>query len=81
MMHVHAKETPFTPEGPQPLLREIAPGADYPAHALGPLADVVQAVQGMAQAPSPFPVHRRWPCRGLPMWKRWAAHGRCRCTC
>lgn len=55
MMHVHAHETPFTPEGPQPLLREIAPGAEYPMHALGPLADVVQAVQGMAQAPMAIP--------------------------
>ena len=31
------KETAFTPEGPQPLVREIAPGAAYPAQALGPL--------------------------------------------
>ena len=54
-MQVHAKETPFTPEGPQPLLREIATGANYPVHALGPLADVVQAVQGMTQAPMAIP--------------------------
>jgi len=40
------KETAFTPEGPQPLVREIAPGAAYPAHALGPLRAAVEAVQG-----------------------------------
>lgn len=28
---------PFTPEGPQPLVREIAPGAAYPVAHLGPL--------------------------------------------
>ena len=44
-------ETAFTPEGPQPLLREIAPGAPYPVEALGPLRAAVQAVQGMTQAP------------------------------
>ena len=33
-------ETPFMPEAPQPLLREIAPGAAYPVAAL--------AVQGFA---------------------------------
>lgn len=49
------KETPFTPEGPQPLVREIAPGAAYPAHALGPLAPAVEAVQGMTQAPVAIP--------------------------
>ena len=40
----------FTPEGPQPLVREIAPGAAYPIHALGPLRAAVKAVQGMTQA-------------------------------
>ena len=49
------KESPVTPEGPQPLVREIAPGAAYPAHALGPLAPVVLAVQGMTQAPVAIP--------------------------
>lgn len=34
MMHVHATETPFNPEAPQPLLREIADGADYPVQRL-----------------------------------------------
>jgi hypothetical protein len=46
---------PFKAEGPQPLLREIAPGAAYPVDALGPLHDAVQAVQGMTQAPVPIP--------------------------
>ena len=51
----HMKETPFTPEGPQPLVREIAPGAPYPVHALGPLRPAVEAVQGMTQAPVAIP--------------------------
>ncbi len=46
---------PFAPEGPQPLLREIAPGAAYPVESLGPLRDAVKAVQGMAQAPVAIP--------------------------
>jgi len=49
------KETPFTPEGPQPLVREIAPGAVYPVHALGPLRAAVEAVQGVTQAPVAIP--------------------------
>jgi len=49
------KETPFTPEGPQPLLREIPPGQPFPVGALGPLRDAVEAVQGMTQAPVAIP--------------------------
>lgn len=49
------KETLFTPEGPQPLVREIAPGAAYPVQALGPLRSAVEAVQGMTQAPVAIP--------------------------
>ena len=49
------KETAFTSEGPQPLVREIAPGAAYPVQALGPLRDAVEAVQGMTQAPVAIP--------------------------
>ena len=45
----------YSPEGPQPLVREIAPGAAYPVAALGPLRDAVQAVQGMTQAPVAIP--------------------------
>ncbi len=45
----------YAPEGPQPLLREIAPGGDYPVHALGPLRAAVEAVQGMTQAPVAIP--------------------------
>ena len=45
----------FTPEGPQPLLRPIPPGADYPVDALGPLAEAVRAVQGMTLAPVAIP--------------------------
>lgn len=40
---------------PQPLLREIAPGAPYPAHALGPLRAAAQAVQEWTQAPVAIP--------------------------
>ncbi len=45
----------FTPEGPQPLVREPSPGASYPVHALGPLRAAVEAVQGMTQAPVAIP--------------------------
>jgi hypothetical protein len=46
---------PYTPEGPQPLVRETAAGAAYPVESLGPLRDAVQAVQGMTQAPVAIP--------------------------
>lgn len=46
---------PFKSEGPQPLVREIAPGAPFPVAALGPLRAPVEAVQGMAQAPLAIP--------------------------
>jgi hypothetical protein len=46
---------PFIPEGPQPLLREIPPGAAYPVEALGPLRHAVEAVRGMTQAPIAIP--------------------------
>lgn len=49
------KETAYAPEGPQPLVREIAPGAAYPVHALGPLRAAVEAVQGVTQAPVAIP--------------------------
>ncbi|AXI43531.1 YfjI family protein [Sulfitobacter sp. SK011] len=42
---------PFVDEGPQPLVREIPRGADYPVEALGPLKDTVKAVQLATQAP------------------------------
>ena len=45
----------FTPEGPQPLVREVAPGEVYPMNALGPLRAAVEAVQGMTQAPVAIP--------------------------
>jgi len=45
----------FTPEGPQPLVRDIAPGAAYPVQALGPLREAAEAVQGMTQAPVAIP--------------------------
>ena len=48
---LHAGEIAFTPEGPQPLLREIPPGEAYPVHALGPLQAAVEAVQDISQAP------------------------------
>lgn len=46
---------PYTPEGPQPLVREIAAGAPYPVAHLGPLRPAVEAVQGMVQAPAAIP--------------------------
>lgn len=49
------KEAAFKPEGPQPLVREIAHGAAYPIQALGPLRPAVEAVQGMTQAPMAIP--------------------------
>ncbi|SMC69213.1 YfjI family protein [Primorskyibacter flagellatus] len=45
----------YNPEGPQPLVRDIAPGAAYPVHALGPLRGAVEAVQGITQAPVAIP--------------------------
>lgn len=42
---------PFVSEGPQPLIREIPRGAEYPVHALGQLKDGVEAVQATTQAP------------------------------
>jgi hypothetical protein len=52
---MHAIKTAFAIEAPQPLLREIAPGTAYPAHALGPLRPAVEAVQGITQAPVAIP--------------------------
>jgi hypothetical protein len=45
----------FTPEGPQPLVREIPPGQAYPVEALGPLRAAVEAVHGFTQAPVAIP--------------------------
>ena len=45
----------YTPEGPQPLVRETPTGAAYPVASLGPLRDAVEAVQGMTQAPVAIP--------------------------
>lgn len=45
----------YMSEGPQPLVREIAPGAAYPVQALGPLRAAVEAVQGITQAPVAIP--------------------------
>ena len=41
----------FLPEGPQPLIRETAPGLPYPVEALGDLRAAVEAVQGQTLAP------------------------------
>jgi hypothetical protein len=49
------RETAFAPEGPQPLLREIPPGAPFPVEALGPLRPAVEAVAGATQAPAAIP--------------------------
>lgn len=48
-------ETPFEAEGPQPLVRDVPPGAPYPVAALGPLRAAVEAVQGMTLAPVAIP--------------------------
>lgn len=42
---------PFRPEGPQPLLRELAPPDPYPVNSLGPLRAAVKAAQETTQAP------------------------------
>lgn len=47
--------TPFTTEGPQPLVRLTPAGAAYPVHALGPVRPAVEAVQGQTQAPIAIP--------------------------
>lgn len=47
--------TPFKAEGPQPLVRDIPEGEPYPVHALGPLKEAVEAVQGATQAPIAIP--------------------------
>lgn len=38
-------------DGPEPLLRALPPGASYPAEALGPLREAVEAAQGRTLAP------------------------------
>jgi len=48
-------ETPFAAEGPQPLVRDVPPGAPYPVAALGLFRPAVEAVQGMTQAPIAIP--------------------------
>ena len=48
-------ETPFKAEGPQPLVRDVPPGAPYPVSALGPLRAAVEAVQGLTLAPVAIP--------------------------
>lgn len=50
-MNTIVQPTTFKPEGPQPLLREIAPGEPYPVDALGPLAPFVEAIHDATQAP------------------------------
>ncbi len=54
-MNMHPNETPFVPEGPQPLMRAPFTGPEYPVAALGPLRAAVDAVQGMTQAPIAIP--------------------------
>ena len=49
------KPIPHRTEGPQPLLRELEPGRDYPVEALGPLRPAVEAVQGITLAPVALP--------------------------
>ena len=42
---INPNPTPFTPEAPQPLLRETAKGETYPVDALGRLKAAVEAVR------------------------------------
>jgi len=49
------RETKVTSHGPQPLVRDIAPGAARRVASLGPLRDAVLAVQGLTQAPAATP--------------------------
>ena len=49
------KPIPHRTEGPQPLLREVPPGREYPVEALGALRGAVEAVQGMTLAPIALP--------------------------
>lgn len=44
-------EEEFQPEGPQPLVRSVPAGKPYPVHALGPLKQAVEFVQGRTLAP------------------------------
>lgn len=48
---LHAVTPEPVDEGPQPLLREIPRGANYPVEALGPLRQVAEAVHDLTQAP------------------------------
>lgn len=52
---INATVTPLRPEGPQPLIRETAPGLPYPVEALGALREAVEAVQGQSLAPVAIP--------------------------
>lgn len=49
--NIERHAVPFVAEGPLPLLRAIPAGQSYPACALGPLQEVVEAVHDIAQAP------------------------------
>lgn len=55
MKPLAAAAIPFTPEAPQPLVREIPAGAPFPLRHLGPLRAAVEAVRGMTQAPVAIP--------------------------
>ena len=43
--------TPFTAEGPQPLIREMPEPAPFPVHALGPLRTATEAIATVTEAP------------------------------
>ena len=43
--------TPFTAEGPQPLIRETPDAAPYPIDALGPLRSAAEAISTVTEAP------------------------------
>lgn len=52
---MNAESAPFQMEGPQPLIRETAPGLAYPVAALGALRPAVEAVAGQTLAPIAIP--------------------------
>ena len=45
------QETPFIPEGPQPLVRETPEASPYPLEALGPMRPAVEAIAEVTEAP------------------------------
>jgi hypothetical protein len=47
----HIEATPFTPEGPTPLIRDMPEAAPFPVAALGPLREPAEAIAHATEAP------------------------------